>query len=277
MSFSNAPVTRTLVLGLAGASIAATLLDIKHYFYISVTTHFLRYHQPWRALIYQLCYTNSSEVLFACMSLYNLRTIEQLWGSRKYASFIIVTYLLTSVITPLLLTLVLRPLSMGVVDFLPAGPTPIIFGVLAQYHAIVPHLYKYKLALSTGAPTADESQTPGLTFSDKSTRYVMALQLALFQWPGSLLGAVVGWAVGYLWRNELLPGVLTRWRVPGWMIGVKTHGPRQGIEGIRRRLEDEGSSMSTASGAQPVAGGQGDTNRRRTMGEQILDEVRGAL
>lgn len=85
MSFSNAPVTRTLVLGLAGASIAVTLLDIKHYFYISVGTHILRYRQPWRALIYQLCYTNSSEVLFSCMALYNLRMIEQLWGSRKYA------------------------------------------------------------------------------------------------------------------------------------------------------------------------------------------------
>jgi len=85
MSFTNAPVTRVLVLGVAAASIAVSLFDIKHYFYISVGTHLLRYRQPWRALIYQLCYTNSSEVLFSCMALYNLRIIEQMWGSRKYA------------------------------------------------------------------------------------------------------------------------------------------------------------------------------------------------
>jgi hypothetical protein len=85
MSFTNAPVTRTLVLGLVASSIAANLLDVKHYFYIVVDTHIIRYHQPWRAFLYQLCYTNSSEVLFAAMTLYNMRVIERMWGSRKYA------------------------------------------------------------------------------------------------------------------------------------------------------------------------------------------------
>lgn len=85
MSFANAPVTRTLVLGLVSSSIAASLFDIKHYFYIIVDTHLWRYHQLWRLLTYQLCCTNSSEVLFASMSLYHLRVIEQMWGSRKYA------------------------------------------------------------------------------------------------------------------------------------------------------------------------------------------------
>lgn len=85
MSFTSTPVTRTMVLGLVGCSIAASLFDIKHYFYISVGTHILQYRQTWRALIYQLCYTNSSEVLFAAMTLYNMRAVEQQWGSRKYA------------------------------------------------------------------------------------------------------------------------------------------------------------------------------------------------
>ena len=85
MSFTNAPVSRTLVYGLVGMSIGASLLDIKHYFYILVDTHIWKYHQTWRALIYQLCYTNSSEVLFGAMTLYHLRSVERLWGSRKYA------------------------------------------------------------------------------------------------------------------------------------------------------------------------------------------------
>lgn len=85
MSFTNAPVTRTLVVGLVSSSLAASLCDLKHYFYILVNTHIWKYHQPWRALIFQLCYTNSSEVLFAAMTLYNMRVVERMWGSRKYA------------------------------------------------------------------------------------------------------------------------------------------------------------------------------------------------
>lgn len=83
--FTDAPVTRSLVYGIVGASILVSVMDIKHYFYIQVDPHFWRYHQIWRALIYQLCFTNSTEVLFAAMTLYNMRVIERLWGSRKYA------------------------------------------------------------------------------------------------------------------------------------------------------------------------------------------------
>lgn len=291
MSFTSTPVTRALVLGLVGSSIAVSLFDIKHYFYISVGTHIFQYRQTWRALIYQLCYTNSSEVLFAAMTLYNMRAVEQQWGSRKYAvctplagcsfqfanleiqSFILVSGLLTSILPPLVLTAIFRPLSFGVFDFLPAGPTPIIFAILAQYYAMIPHTYKYKVAFSTGAPSDD---TPGVTFSDKSTKYLMALQLALFQWPGSLLGAAIGWLVGQAWRSELMPGALARWRVPGWVVGMKTAKSNDRFEGMRRRLESEGASTGATSGAQQQGGAEG-SNRRRTMGQQLIDEVRGAF
>ncbi|KAK3387608.1 hypothetical protein B0H63DRAFT_161577 [Podospora didyma] len=277
MSFTSAPVTRALVLGLVASSVAASLLDVKHYFYISVGTHILRYRQLWRLLTYQLCYTNSSEVLFAAMALYNMRTIEQLWGSRKYASFLAVTSLFTAIIPPLLLTAVIRPLSFGKFEYLPAGPTPIIFAILAQYHAIIPHTYKYKVALSTSPPTNGDAL--GVTVSDKSLKYFMVFQLALFQLPGSLLGAMVGWVVGYSWRNELLPGRLTRWRIPGWVVGLRSKKRNGGFEGMRRRLEGESegsASAGIASGAQPSGNGEGE-NRRRTMGQQLLDEVRGAF
>lgn len=85
MSFTNAPVTRLGVAGLVAVSIAASVLDVKHYFYILIDVHIWRYRQFWRLLAYQLCYVNSSEVLFAAMSLYNLRIVERMWGSRKFA------------------------------------------------------------------------------------------------------------------------------------------------------------------------------------------------
>jgi hypothetical protein len=94
MSFTNAPVTRLLVLGIVSMSIAASLLDIKHYFYILIDTHLWRYRQFWRVLAYQLCYANSAEVLFAAISFYNLRIVERMWGSRKYAVGLLLVLLL---------------------------------------------------------------------------------------------------------------------------------------------------------------------------------------
>ncbi|KAI1427592.1 hypothetical protein F5Y12DRAFT_737394 [Xylaria sp. FL1777] len=271
MSFTNAPVTRSLVYGLIGASIAASLLDIKHYFYILVDLHLWRFHQTWRALIYQLCYTNSSEVLFAAMTLYNLRSVERLWGSRKYATFIIVTFFLTSILSPVILAFILRPLSLGLLNYLPAGPTPIIFAALAQYHAMIPHIYKYRIATSISQSPND--QFHGLTFSDKSYRYLLALQLALFQWPGSIFGALVGWVIGYAWRMEVLPRSLIRWRIPGWIVGIRTPRRSREFEGLRRRLEDEGVPTAATTGVQGPTGGE----RRRAMGQQVMDQFQGAF
>lgn len=83
--FSNAPVTKLLVVGVVASSFLATLTDTKYYFWIQVRPHLTEYWQFWRLLTWQLCYTNSTEVLFAAMTLYQLRIVERLWGSRKFA------------------------------------------------------------------------------------------------------------------------------------------------------------------------------------------------
>jgi hypothetical protein len=83
--FTDAPVTRSLAYGIIGASILVSVTDVKHYFYIQVDPHLWRYHQLWRIFIYQFCYLNSTEAFFATMTIYNMRVIERLWGSRKYA------------------------------------------------------------------------------------------------------------------------------------------------------------------------------------------------
>ena len=138
---------------------------------------------------------------------------------------------------------------------------------------MIPHMYKYKVALSAGPPAGRD--TPGVTFSDKTTKYVMAAQVAMSQFPGSLLGAVVGWLVGNAWRNELLPGSMTSWRVPGWVVGIRDKRTNAEFENMRRRLESEGAPSGSASGVQQPS--QADGNRRRTMPQQIIDEVRGAF
>ena len=188
-------------------------------------------------------------------------------------SFIITTLPYTLILPPLLLALALRPLTFNHFNYLPAGPTPLVFALLAQYHAAIPHVYKYRIA--TSSPTSpNQTQAPsGILLSDKSMTYLLAAQLAFSQFPGSLLSAGVGWLAGYAWRNEVLPGA-GRWRVPGWVVREKREGG--GYEGLRRRLEgEERGAVGAASGAD--ASGEGAGRQRRTLGTQILDQFRGAF
>jgi len=83
--FTNAPVSQILVFWVVGASVLAAITDTKYFFHIAIDPHLLQWRQYWRLLTWQTCYANSTEVLFASMTFYNLRIIERLWGSRKFA------------------------------------------------------------------------------------------------------------------------------------------------------------------------------------------------
>lgn len=268
--FTAAPVSQYLFFGVIASSILVSITDTKYLFYIQVVPHLWVYRQGWRVLVWQSCYNNSTELLFAAMSLYQMRIIERLWGSRKFASFLC-SVLPPTLILPPLITTMLRPLTFGAVNNLPAGPTPLIFALLAQYHAAIPTIYKYRIVTSKSPATssgAGEDQGPVL--SDKFLVYLLAGQLALSSFPGSTIAAGVGWMVGVAWRGEWGPGAWGRWRVPGWVVGEKKASTGQGFERLRRRLEGEGSATGSD-------GGSAGETRRRTLGRGILDQFRGAF
>ncbi|CAI4211572.1 unnamed protein product [Parascedosporium putredinis] len=270
MSFTNAPVSRSLVVGLVGTSVAATLFDVKHYFYIFADSHIWHYRQLWRAFTYQLCFMNSSEVLFACMAIYNLRVVERMWGSRKFASFLAVTSVFTAVLPVAILSL-LQPITGGFFNYLPAGPTALIFAILAQYHARNPSCLHRRRGASSSGPSATGDGFTGLTLSDKSYRYLVPLQLALMQFPASLITAPLGWALGYAWRSGVFPARLTAWRVPAWLVGGTSKKPSAQFEGLRRRLEDEDADP-TAATATGREGQERSGPQRRTVTQEIFQQ-----
>ncbi|KAL8926328.1 MAG: hypothetical protein Q9172_001837 [Xanthocarpia lactea] len=243
------------------SSILVSITDTKYLFHIQLVPHLARYRQFWRLLIWQSCYNNSGELLFAVMTLYNLRVIERLWGSRKFASFLMAVLIPTLFIPPTFLAL-LRPITFSTLNVLPAGPTPLIFALLAQYHATIPTIYKYRLLLSS-------SSTDALTLSDKSLVYLVAVQLALSSLPGSLISAAAGWVVGVAWRRDMGPEIWTTWRVPAWLIGGK-QGRGGDFERFRRRMEGEGRGTGSAAD-----GNEGEASQRG-LGRGILDQFRGA-
>lgn len=224
-------------------------------------------------------------------------------------TFILTTLPYTTILTPLLLALVIRPLSLGTINYLPSGLTATIFALLAQFHAIIPHTFKYRISTSTtstqSSSTSSASSSPAapataatpakksltILFSDKSTTYLLAAQLALSQFPFSILPALVGWCVGVAWRVEILPFGSKGWRVPAWMVGEKevrrTHSSgnngnsdAERYEDLRRRLEDESraaaaAAASTSSGVD--AGERGRNNGAGPAQGGLLERFRRAF
>ncbi|KAL4945393.1 hypothetical protein BDV06DRAFT_184820 [Aspergillus oleicola] len=298
---THTPLTKSLLIYTIASSIALALFDIKHLPSIQINPHLFPYGQFWRCAVWQIAgFANSTEALFAALLVYHLRVVERAWGGRKVATFILTTLPYTTLLPPLLLTLVLKPLSLGKINYLPSGPTGTIFALLAQYHASIPSTYRYTISTTTSSssPSPSPSTTPNhpqpdaptsnsssikksitLSLTDKSTTYLIALQLALSQVPYMLLPAVIGWIVGVAWRAELLPFVAGvgsgSWRVPGWVVGEESGtlfssgaggaGREEGFEGLRRRLEREGevAGMATATGASGSGSGNSGPSRQR--------------
>ncbi|KAF2277092.1 uncharacterized protein EI97DRAFT_432708 [Westerdykella ornata] len=288
--FTNAPVSQFLVFSVVIFALIASLTDTRYYLHIQIVPHIWHYGQFWRFLTWQLCHTDSTGVLFAALSFYNLRVIERLWGSRKFASFLLATLPYTTLLPPLLLTFVFRPLTFGWMNYLPAGPTAIIFALLANYYAAIPTTYRYKLSpyapSSTSSNPSADTQQPlnslmnwSVTLTSNSTSYLVPLQLALSQFPGSLLAAAVGWAVGTAYRRDMLP-YASSWRIPGWMVGEEK---KRGFEGLRARLDAErerdgaGAGLSTGilAGETGAQGVRARPAQRRTLGEMVAEQFRG--
>ncbi|KAK3724777.1 hypothetical protein LTR37_000825, partial [Vermiconidia calcicola] len=154
----------------------------------------------------------------------------------------------------------------GNINYLPAGPTPIVFALLAQYHAAIPYVYKYRVS-STVSTNTSSNQEYGLMLTSKSTSYLLPLQLALSQLPGSAIAAAIGWIVGFAHRREILPGA-ARWTVPAWVIGGREEKAR--YNNLRQRMEGE---AGRATGVE----NNRDHARRRGVVGGLVDQFRGAF
>lgn len=279
---SSTPFTRLLLLFIPTSSVLTTALALKPYIPIHPNPHLYPFFQFWRIATYQSAYLTSSEVLFACVLIYNLRVLERLFGTRKYVSAVVVLGFWQAVVA-VLLTSVLQIFTLGAWGYLPGGVTGVVLGLLAMYKEAVPSCWRWRVRLTGGEETGNGGGKR-LVFSDKSTVYLIAVQLACCQFPWGLPVAAVGWVLGLLWRTEVLPG--SGWRVPAWVVGesefgVGGMGRKREFEGLRRRLEDESRAererdMGVATSVDDLRDQQ-DTGRRRGVLRQVGDFFRGAV
>ncbi|KAI5789044.1 hypothetical protein EDC01DRAFT_617062 [Geopyxis carbonaria] len=248
--FRSAPIAKGLLSLLVLNSLLASLTSIKPKFHLQIVPHLLHDHQFTRLFSFQAIYANSGELLFASLLLYHLRIIERIFGSRKFLSLLCYSYAATSILVPLVL-FVGWALTGGSWNYVPPGPTPLLFALLAQYHAIIPSTYRMTVSL----PASGD-----ISLTDKLYTYILAAQLAGCQLPGSTWAAAVGWIVGYAWRLDLVPG--TRWRIGRDIVRMLGgEAGQEGYENLRARL-------------------RGDTGRpeeRRPIAMRVLDTFRGAF
>ncbi|WWD15788.1 hypothetical protein CI109_100212 [Kwoniella shandongensis] len=185
--FQNAGVTKGMMIILGLSSLSASLLDIKPYLHLQLVPHLTKYHQFWRIATHPLAFANSTELLMGELLLYNVGVgIERAFGSRKYASSVLVSSLLSTFIASFTIILCY---AFGL-NAIPAGPYGIIFSLLWQQYRTVPSFYHFRLF--------------GIDVSNKAFTWILALQLVLSSPPASILAALSGLLAGYIYRTDTL-------------------------------------------------------------------------
>ncbi|KAJ6536715.1 hypothetical protein DFH09DRAFT_1178588 [Mycena vulgaris] len=198
MSFEHAPVSKGLMVGLALTSILVGVFDVKHYFHLQLVPHISRHYQYWRLGAHNLAFSSSSDLFIAEILIYNIGIpIERQFGTLKFASFAVVSTLLATLLEFIALILFHR----AGLNFIPSGPSTLIFNIIYQYSRIVPSSYTFRIF--------------GLPLTNKSFTYVFAFQLVIGHLPGSAASAFIGILAGQVYRSDLAN--LKAYRIPPWL------------------------------------------------------------
>lgn len=201
MSFQHAPVTKGIMMAIAVSSIVVAIFDVKYNFHLQLVPHISRDHQYWRLLVHHTAFCNSSELFLWELILYYIGIdIERQFGGVKYASFLVVSAILVTVLE-LLSLLVLQNFGSSF-NVIPSGPVGIAFSLVYQYLSLVPATYHFRVF--------------GVTLSNKSFLYVLASQLAFSQPWASTLAAALGISAGALYRSDIAS--LKSYRLPPWFV-----------------------------------------------------------
>ncbi|EIW76228.1 hypothetical protein CONPUDRAFT_64722 [Coniophora puteana RWD-64-598 SS2] len=194
MSFENAPVTKGLMMAWAFTSLVGGVFDVKHYLNVQLVPHISRHHQYWRLVAQNAAFANSSDLLVAEFLLFNAGIhVERMFGTCKFASFAVVTMLMSTLMEFLGL-LIFHHVGL---NFIPGGPIPLIFAIIYQWFRLVPSAYEFRIF--------------GVALSNKIYTYVLVAQIAFGNLPGSLAASLVGLVAGVIYRSDMVN--LKHWRV----------------------------------------------------------------
>jgi hypothetical protein len=189
--FHKAPVSKTVIAMTTLVSLAISATRSGSNLSITSKALFVRF-EYWRILTYQTCFSTAGELVVGLALLYQFRLFERHWGSRKFGTFLLLSYGISAILGCAALFL-----SQGMqrrLDFLPLGPYGLIFSLLVQWFFDIPVSHSVSLM--------------GIPVSDKSFCYLLAAQLAMSFQPASYVAAGIGTFFGLCYRITPLRGLL---------------------------------------------------------------------
>ncbi|KAJ2832585.1 hypothetical protein GGI24_001179 [Coemansia furcata] len=191
---TGAPLTKVWLAGLSFASALLGAFGWRRILRLQLVPNLAHSHEAWRLLTSLMAFPTLSELLTALVLLYQLRAVERLMGTRRFAAFLAVSGVVGQ-------TLTLAGMRLARVNAVAAGPYVLLFACAHQFHLLVPHAYYIRVA--------------GVTVADKWTVYaVAACLLAPRLQVAALLPAAAGVAASMAYSANVAG--LKRWRLPLW-------------------------------------------------------------
>lgn len=218
--FKNLPVSAGLVTALLVVPLAVSLFDLKPYFVYAYAPFISEWHQYWRLLVLQAQFQNQSEVLLSIVLVaLKLKNLERVYGSDRFVKHLI----LLGVYNMLGIALVSFVGYMGFRYnlFVPAGPYGVLFGLIYCHHLNTPASYLVELNFSNVLSLQPFGREVSIVLNDKFDMHVLSLMLTFNQGlVSSPVVAAMGYVIGYLYFNELLPVTDTSIGVQLISVGV---------------------------------------------------------
>ncbi|XP_063068480.1 ubiquitin-associated domain-containing protein 2 [Engraulis encrasicolus] len=198
----KAPLSKSLLLVPSALTVLLTLLlpqyqGLFEYNLDAITDD----HQVWRIVCGRVICLDLKDTFCSGLLIYNFRIFERRFGSRKFASFLLGTWVLGAVVD-FLLVQALHFLFELEVDMLPAGLLGPVFSLFVPFFSSIPRVPVTQLL-------------GHISITNKSLVYIVGLQLLTsspFMWVIALSGLLSGvlYQCNVLWVRRVLA-------VPGWL------------------------------------------------------------
>jgi hypothetical protein len=236
--FKFMPVTAWCTIGVIAVPLLVSVLDGKPYFMFAWDPFITKWNQYWRLFILQLQFQNQSEVALGTVLLsLKLKGVERIFGSLKLFKIIILLFLYNLVMITIISFTLFH--SIGWDLFIPSGPFGVLFGLYYPYNKYIPETYVAEFDFSNLANFQPLGETISLTITDKFSCQILYLLLFFNEGISSIFPSLIGYFIGFLYFNELVPFTDSSLGYLDPLYYKLTHEKEYEIENqIESRLED---------------------------------------
>lgn len=261
-------ITRLCMLTTVILPIIASIADCKYWFLVYDDPFITEYKQYYRYVMFQIAAINETDVALITLIWYNLRHLERLFGSRKYASIIVLSWFYTTA------TIVLMNKLFNLNPFfrwnrLTSGSLPTVLSLFHFYKEYTPQIYEFDVRLTK--PFGLRSKQLKWTFNDQFMINTLVMILLVNQGMSGLATGFLSWLCGVFIDKGLLPGSEV-FRVPSF---ISRPGHNQG-QTLVTGTESDAADVSESGAQGSVTGGDEEPSDEpaRPLGVQFLDTFR---